>query len=137
MSCCGKAEKEDGRPKTVADLDDDLSDVRVLNPVADSSPEDIDEMIDACMDGEILTVTRLLKQGVHVDSQDPDTGGTALIVAVLNGQKEITEMLIKAGPHSCCTLATALCHLQLYAVCSGADLEAKDPEFGMTPYLWG
>lgn len=114
---CGK--EDDSQPRTAADVDDGFA-AKYKNPMEmdnsldDSNSEDIDELIDACTDGEHLTLKQLLDKGVHVDSADPDTGGTALIIAALNGQKECVEVLIKAG----------------------AQLEIADPDFGMTAFLW-
>ena len=124
MSCCAKNTDDDvdSRPKgprastrTVDDVNiNDMKELRFQNPIDESSPEDVDALVDACTDGEVLTCKRLLEQGVYVDSQDPETGSTMLMIAAINGQKECVEILISHG----------------------AALEKKDPEFGMTAFLW-
>eukprot|EP01047_Picozoa_sp_COSAG01_P093447 COSAG01_NODE_24581_length_774_cov_0.626667_1_plen_139_part_10 len=107
LDCCGKKTPsgEEGAPGKQ----------RWQNPVArEVQQDDIDEIIEACRDGDDLTIKRLLQNGVPVDSVDCETGGTALMIAALNGQKKCVRALIDGG----------------------ADLDTADPEFGMTAFHW-
>lgn len=88
---------------------------RWQNPVAyEVTGADVEELIEACTDGDHLTINRLLQKGVPASSEDTETGGTALMIAALNGQKQCVQALIDGG----------------------AELDTVDPEFGMTAFLW-
>jgi hypothetical protein len=68
---------------------------RWQNPVAyEVTGADVEELIEACTDGDHLTINRLLQKGVPASSEDTETGGTALMIAALNGQKQCVQALI-------------------------------------------
>ena len=55
-------------------------------------------LIDAVKNNEIEKVKTLLAPGIKTNlSEKDDKGGTALMWAVVQGKKEIVELLIKAG----------------------------------------
>lgn len=121
--CCGR-QPDDGEALRVVNpltgasgsLEGSESDGNfvALAETAMATAQEIDDMIDACADGDHVQLEALLKRGVSPDSVDPDTGGTALMIAALNGQQQCLDMLIKHG----------------------ATVEATEEEFGMTAFLW-
>jgi ankyrin repeat protein len=60
---------------------------------ADSREE---ELLEACIQGNLEVVKRLLEQNVNVNAKDNE-GNTALIVAAAMGQTETVEFLIYIG----------------------------------------
>jgi ankyrin repeat protein len=76
--------------------------------------EFVEELHDACGQGDAMRVQELLAQGANPDAIDPDTSGTALMVAATIGSSYVLSLLIEAG----------------------ADVNRAHPDFGMTALLW-
>lgn len=73
-----------------------------------------EELVEAFKDGDAEIARRLLKKGCDPNYIDPETQGTILQVAALNGHADCVEAAIEAG----------------------ADIEIPHPIFGMTPFMW-
>eukprot|EP01043_Picozoa_sp_COSAG02_P017722 COSAG02_NODE_809_length_16922_cov_11.295013_14_plen_932_part_00 len=70
--------------------------------------------MEAFKEGDAETARSLLKKGADPNFLDPETQGTLLQVAALNGHSDCVEAALEAG----------------------ADTEIAHPVFGMTPFLW-
>jgi hypothetical protein len=74
----------------------------------------IERLSDAAAVGDAMSVAELLDEGADPNAIDPDTNGTALMVAATVGQTYVVSILIEAG----------------------ADVDYVHPDFGMTALLW-
>ena len=72
------------------------------------------ELVEAFKEGDAENARALLKKGADPNFLDPETQGTLLQVAALNGHSDCVEAALEAG----------------------ADTEIAHPVFGMTPFLW-
>eukprot|EP01052_Picozoa_sp_SAG31_P038807 SAG31_NODE_5256_length_2647_cov_1.875981_3_plen_168_part_00 len=72
------------------------------------------DLIDACSCGDAMLVAELLSNGASPSAMDPNTNGTALMIAAATGQSYCLSLLIDAG----------------------ALVDQKHPDFGMTALLW-
>lgn len=84
------------------------------NILTTESDEYTKDLIEACSCGDAMLVTELLSNGANPSAIDPDTNGTALMIAATVGQAYCLELLIEAG----------------------AIVDQKHPDFGMTALLW-
>lgn len=78
------------------------------------SDEYTKDLIEACSCGDAMLVAELLSNGANPSAIDPDTNGTALMIAATVGQAYCLSLLIDAG----------------------ALVDQKHPDFGMTALLW-
>ncbi len=88
---CGKAVPaeevlEEEVAETTTEAEEDTEEVSPM-------PEELSE---ACIEGNLEEVERLLGQGVDIDARN-DTSWTALMLAANTGQTEVMEMLINNG----------------------------------------
>jgi ankyrin repeat protein len=72
------------------------------------------ELHDACAQGDAMHVQELLAKGANPDAVDPETDGTALMIAATIGSSYVLGLLIEAG----------------------ADIDRQHPTFEMTALLW-
>jgi ankyrin repeat protein len=56
-----------------------------------------EELLNACKDGNLKKVKQLLEKGADVNAREYEYGWTALMLAALNGHKEVVELLIEKG----------------------------------------
>jgi ankyrin repeat protein len=105
-------------------------------------------LIAAATKGDLVEVKRLLKEGAETDGPNAKNsyGWTALILASMNGHKEIVELLLKNGAdieakdsdgRTALMWASTYGHSAIVELLlkNGADIEAKDSH-GWTALIW-
>ena len=56
-----------------------------------------EKLLNACVIGDLEKVKQLLEKGADVNAREYEYGWTALMLAALNGHKEVVELLIEKG----------------------------------------
>jgi hypothetical protein len=86
----------------------------VLPSVTGDGMTDLEAMIEAIEQDDFATASAILDRNRQVIIETDATGATPLHLAAFNGRRRIAQLLIEHG----------------------ADVNARDPEFGATPAGW-